>query len=30
MYLTGSHIIMIEPVSPTSRVAELIKELKVQ
>ena len=28
MYLNGSHIVMIEPVSPTSRVAELIKELK--
>jgi hypothetical protein len=27
MYLTSSHIVMIEPVSPTSRVAELIKEL---
>lgn len=28
MYLTSSHVVMIEPVSPTSRVAELIKELK--
>lgn len=30
MYITASHIVMIEPVSPTSRVAELIKELKTQ
>jgi hypothetical protein len=30
MYLTSSHIIMIEPVASTSRVAELIKELKAQ
>ena len=30
MYLTSSHIVMIEPVSPTSRVAELIKELKAK
>jgi hypothetical protein len=30
MYLTSSHIVMIEPVSPTSRVAELIKDLKAQ
>ena len=30
MYLTASHIVMIEPVSPTSRVAELIKDLKAQ
>ena len=30
MYLTSSHIVMIEPVSPTSRVAELIKALKEQ
>ncbi len=30
MYLTASHIVMIEPVSPTSRVAELIKDLKTQ
>lgn len=28
MYINGSHIVMIEPVSPTSRVAELIRELK--
>ncbi|MDD2337816.1 MAG: hypothetical protein PHD01_14740 [Geobacteraceae bacterium] len=30
MYLTKSHIVMIEPVSPTSRVADLIKELKAK
>jgi hypothetical protein len=30
MYLTSSHVVMIEPVSPTSRVAELIKELKAK
>ena len=30
MYLTASHIVMIEPVSPISRVAELIKDLKTQ
>ncbi len=30
MYLTSSHIVMIEPVSPTSRVAELIKDLKTR
>jgi hypothetical protein len=30
MYITKSHIVMIEPVSPTSRVAELIKELKAK
>lgn len=30
MYLTKNHIVMIEPVSPTSRVAELIKELKAK
>jgi hypothetical protein len=30
MYLTGSNIVVIEPVSPTSRVAELIKDLKTQ
>jgi len=30
MYLTASHIAMIEPVSPISRVAELIKDLKTQ
>lgn len=28
MYLNGSHIAMIEPVSPSSRVMELINELK--
>ena len=28
MYLNAKHIVMIEPVSPTSRVADLIKELK--
>jgi hypothetical protein len=30
MYITRNHIVMIEPVSPTSRVAELIKELKAK
>ncbi len=30
MYLTSSHIVMVEPISSTSRVAELIKELKAQ
>ncbi len=30
MYITASHIVMIEPVSATSRVAELIKDLKTQ
>jgi hypothetical protein len=30
MYLTKSHIVMIEPVSPSSRVADLIKELKAK
>jgi hypothetical protein len=30
MYLTRNHIVMIEPVSSTSRVAELIKELKAK
>jgi hypothetical protein len=30
MYLTSSHIVMIEPVSATSKVAELIKTLKAQ
>ena len=30
MYLTKNHIVMIEPVSATSRVAELIKELKAK
>lgn len=30
MYLTSSHIVMVEPVLATSRVAELIKELKAQ
>lgn len=30
MYITKNHIVMIEPVSPTSRVAELIKELKAK
>jgi hypothetical protein len=30
MYITKNHIVMIEPVSPKSRVAELIKELKAK
>jgi hypothetical protein len=30
MYLTSAHIVMIEPVAPTSKVAELIKELKAK
>ena len=30
MYITKIHIAMIEPVSPTSRVAELIKALKAK
>lgn len=30
MYLTSSHIVMIESVSPTSKVSELIKELKAK
>ncbi len=30
MYLSKNHIVMIEPVAPTSRVAELIKELKAK
>ncbi len=30
MYLTKNHIVIIEPVSATSRVAELIKELKAK
>jgi hypothetical protein len=30
MYITASHIVMIEPISSTSRVAELIKALKGQ
>lgn len=30
MYITKNHIVMIEPVSPTSRVADLIKELKAK
>jgi hypothetical protein len=30
MYLNPRQIIMIEPVGPTSRVYELIRDLKVQ
>jgi len=30
MYVTTRHIVVIEPVSPTSRVAQLIKEAKAQ
>ncbi len=30
MYLNRQHIVVIEPVSPTSRVAQLIKEAKTQ
>ena len=30
MYITKNHIVMIESVSPTSKVAELIKELKAK
>lgn len=30
MYLTRNHIVMIEPVSNTSRVGELIKKLKAK
>jgi hypothetical protein len=30
MYVTTRHIVVIEPVSPNSRVAQLIKEAKAQ
>jgi len=30
MYINRQHIVIIEPVSPTSRVAQLIKETKAQ
>jgi len=30
MYITKQHVVVIEPVSPNSRVAQLIKEAKAQ
>ena len=30
MYITTRHVVVIEPVSPSSRVAQLIKEAKAQ
>jgi len=30
MYINKQHIVIIEPISPTSRVAQLIKEAKAQ
>ena len=30
MYVTTRHVVVIEPVSPSSRVAQLIKEAKAQ
>ena len=30
MYINSNHIVVIEPVAPNSRVAQLIKEAKVQ
>ena len=30
MYITTRHVVVIEPVSPNSRVAQLIKEAKAQ
>jgi hypothetical protein len=30
MYINRQHIVVIEPVAPSSRVAQLIKETKAQ